>query len=132
MRNITTFVLSLMLCSLALAQSGDWIEFDERGTGNSTAVLKGSLEETTTRGGERIVIVTTRQRLQGQVFLNRAYVTLKDCVQRQGFLRFVDMQGVYQFEHPFVFGDGSIGSAVAEGICTALALRIQDRNAKSI
>lgn len=79
-----------------------------------------SYELTNTRKGTRIAKIIVRQvdPVSHQISIYQRYVSLNDCKRKRGKIVAVDMDNNYKFENDFIIGGGSIGSSVAETICS--------------
>ncbi|MEL0169194.1 MAG: hypothetical protein VW877_13815 [Pseudomonadaceae bacterium] len=118
----------------ANAQS-EWINFAASVEGETQwAVQPGSLEFSQTQGGTVIAVVIGRitDTKTSRIDLYKWYVSVSDCNKQMGKVVTLNIDGSYQFENDFVFGSGSIATAMAELICGAADYRIKEANEKSL
>jgi len=93
-----------------------------------------SLDEVTTRAGIDVAVVVGRviNNKTKKIDLRKWYVSLSDCDRQMGNVVALDINGNYQYENDFVFGSGTIATALAEAICSAYSYRVKNRNEKGI
>lgn len=120
--------------TFANAQS-EWINIAASSEGNMQwDVQPGSLEFSQTKGGTTIAVVIGRvtYKKTSRIDLYKWYVSATDCKKQMGKVVSLNIDGTYQFENDFVFGSGSIATAMAEAICGAADYRIKETNEKSL
>jgi hypothetical protein len=98
------------------------------------SLKKGTGEFTKTKGGDDILVVVARyfDKKSNSISLEKKYVKLADCVEKQGQIVTLSLQGEYQYENDFVFSSGSIASATAELICDVYEHEMDKLNKKGI
>lgn len=123
---------ALTAASLVQGQT-NWIRVAE--TDDSAWEVKpGSYEAGQTKGKQDIAVVIGRinNSKTKQVTVGKWYVTLSDCSREMGTIVTLDLDGKFRFENDFVFGAGSVATAIAESICAAHALEVKSRDQKGI
>ena len=93
-----------------------------------------SLDEVSTRAGVDVAVVVGRvvNNKTKKIDLRKWYVSVSDCGRQMGSVVALDVNGNYQYENDFVFGSGTIATALAEAICSAYTYRVKNRNEKGI
>ncbi len=101
---------------------------------NRWDVQPGSLEFSKTKGGTSIAVVIgrTTDTRTSRIDLYKWYVSATDCKNKMGKVVSLKIDGTYQFENDFVFGSGSVATAMAEAICGAADYSIKKTNEKSL
>lgn len=132
MKAILFVIASLTAAFVAQGQT-NWIRVAE--TDDSTWEVKpGSFEVSQTKGKQDIAVVIGRinNSKTKQVTVGKWYVTLYDCSREMGKMVTLDLDGKFRFENDFVFGAGSVATAIAESICAVHAFDVKSRDQKGI
>ena len=90
----------------------------------------GSLSFNKNKGGTAIALVVgkTTSKRSRKIELYKWYVAGADCRRKMGKLVALDINDSFSYENEFVFGSGSVASALAETICGAASQSIQSAN----
>lgn len=134
MKKTIAGVLMGLACSGVLASGDDqWVVTAETDT-FEFAMKKGTGEITKNRAGDDIFVVVSRMydRKTKNISLGKNYVTLSDCLKKQGKIVTLGLDGEYQFENDFVFDGGSAGSENAEFICAVYVHELNKMSKKGI
>lgn len=127
------FVASTFALLATQAAAAEWVGIAESDR-NSYSVLGGSLNVTTNRSGEEVVVVTGKDYDKGtnSVTLEKWYISTQHCSQGQGKAVVVNMDGQFKYQYDFIFGAGSVGSTKAEAICSAYQYRMKQTSGKGL
>lgn len=131
--NKRTLILTALLATSAHAE-GDWIEIARLEDGTNWSFRKDSFEFSKNKSGDSIALVIGKHvsPQSGKVFLQKYYVTAKDCARKIGKLVTLNIDGTYEFENDFAFEAGNVASSMAETICLIGIKKIQNNNEKSL
>jgi hypothetical protein len=128
-------VLLTTCISTSAFSEPDWINIATSPDNKSRWDIKpGSLEFSETRGGTSIatVIGKVHDTKTSHINLYRWYVSATDCKNKMGKVVSLNISGDFLFDNDFVFGSGSIATAIAEIICGAANYNINEINDKSL
>jgi hypothetical protein len=117
---ITLLATTLALSAYALPKAEDlWVSAATAADGTDYSVLKGSAGVTKNDNGLPVVAVRGRiVKSNGDITPQMWYVPLDDCLRGQGTFVIMDANGAYQGNSQFAFSGGTIGSMIAEVLCT--------------
>ena len=117
----------------SLAES-EWVNIAMSNDKSEWDALAGSLEFSKTKGGTAIAIVVGRvkDKKTSQIELYKWYVSAADCKREMGKIVSLGIDGDFKFENDFVFGSGSIGTAMAEVVCGAAEHNIREAKNKGL
>ena len=116
---IKKLVLTLAAaCSCAMA-ADDWVEI-ATGGGRAFSVKASTVRLGNNDSGVPVVLATGRITYadSGKIEANMWYVPLSHCKAKQGNMGITDVNGNFQTSIDFVFGLGSVGSQIAETLCS--------------
>lgn len=118
---------------LVMAQNDNWIPI----AGSDTITyygLRDSGSVTKNKAGEQIVILTVKSdnKKTKSVTLEKMYVTVDNCLKKQGKAVVLNMDGEFKYEYDFIYGAGSVGSAKAEIVCDIYGTDREEKIKKGI
>jgi hypothetical protein len=112
-------IVALMLAaSSVMAHSQEWVTLSKAGSTTYDGLV-GSVKVIENDGNVKVVVVTGRvsdsatNKITGEMW----YVTVSHCRAKQGALVSLDLLGKFKYDNTFVFGMGSVASAIAEIVC---------------
>lgn len=116
MKRVISGILLVAACSSVMADG--WVQTTSNDT-HQFSIKKGTGEITKNKAGEDIFVVIGRMygKKSKKIDLEKWYVTVADCLKKEGKLVTLSLAGDFMYENDFVFQGGSIASANAELIC---------------
>jgi hypothetical protein len=134
LKRLAAAAVIALICTPVLPQV-DWINIAASAESNMRwDIQPGSLEFSTNKGGSAIAAVVGRitNTKTSTINLYKWYVSGVDCKKKMGTIVSLNISGEYLFENDFVFGSGSVATAIAETICGAADYTIAEKTKKSI
>lgn len=133
MKRIISGFLLVVACASAMAVDDTWVDIAEN-SDIKVSLKKGTGEFTKNKGGDDIIVVVSRfiDKKNNKISLEKKYVKLTDCLEKQGQIVTLSLQGEYLYENDFVFSSGSIASAAAEILCAVFQNEMDKANKKGI
>lgn len=95
---------------------------------------KGSFELTSTKGEIPIAVLLgqTENKKNKSITYNKWYVSTSDCERGLGKIVFLKISGDFDFEVDYVSKGDSVGSSIADAICTVYKSVVEANDAKGI
>ena len=113
-------VLSALALSMAsaFADNFTWVELAH--TDDRTNVFSVAKEVTRidkTDQNEQVVVTLGKAIIDGKINTFQWYVKIEDCRRKYGNLAYLDLKGKWLADGDFAFGNETLNTAVAQGLC---------------
>jgi len=134
MKKILGAVLLVAACSSVVAADDDeWIEYATTPT-DKFYLKKGTGEVINNKSGEEVFMAIHKNldMKKKEISFRKVYVRQKDCESGAGKVVFLYVGGNFDDEVDFVLGGGSVGSTLAEYLCSTYESVKREEQEKSI